>query len=1530
MPCFDQWDVSLRQTSLSLSSLIGQQDCQSSPHSQPPTLASFCCFIQKPDTPDHFTQQNSLCVPLLSPTMASSSSVGDKQLHRIIRDLHDAVFELRKEHKDCGEPITDDSANLHKFFYKLEYLLQFDQKEKTTFLGQRKDYWDYFCDCLIKIKGANDGIRFVKSIAELKTSLGKGRAFIRYSLVHQRLADTLQQCFINQKITSDWYYARSPFLKPHITAEIINHLYELNQIQFDVAARGYDLDADWPTFARRTLGAASSYLWKPPSRCSSINSLVSSISHPQEGFPVPDLNRSLLGDPGDSGEPSACSISESLRVELDQSELRQRELLVRVRELDKESAELKVVVKDLQEQLSAQTSVLSASKAAPLNSETGHEDSVNHHQNLGESGFTDLHERLTAAENKNMELLSKLDEALSEKGQQTASFCDSAWKIQDLLEKIKTAEEERLKVTREAEDGARRSERLSQQLKLQEEELRHSEEKLAKVKASAHDEREEALARLEELQSVVGRIQGALTLKEKETGNLRAQLQDVQASLDRRERQAEDLRKRLQEEVEQRCGMSCEELEKQMLDLRRTLKTKEKELASSSEKIKHLEEQLEKLNVERETLGSRVDDADTVLCCETGNTCLMEMNTKLLQSLNKSETSLTELTESRAVLLDQLAALKASEKHLKGRIDVVNLNVEDREKKLLDENLHLEEMVQKVLCQKEESDVQLKKLHQENIILLDAQSSLKSQLTATQEKLGLLATKADTLEKDLTVSQRGQAELLEKLQEAEEKLGAQMVKSSLLQAHADELESRTAELHREKGAAECNETKQKHRDEHPNSSPIRLVLAEAQLELNVREVTRLREEVVELRAQLLVGNEEKVKVQALQEMTEASREDLRALADQLKAQVEELNRRHVDELLRSREQEEALICERDGEARARAGLAAELTSCREELDGLKASCEALRLENSESQEALHRANTETAELGVHVCMLTAECEEARLRWEDLSARLRELEDEEEVAQEAERLNTCLDQLRRENQELRGQLCDHEDLLADRQKLQAELSQAQQEVETAWKTSREEIQVLQQEHSSQGVSHRNQLQTMNQELQEVKLQLVTEQEKADKLESKLKQLEAENQRYDQQIEEKNIQMAESANLILQKEDEIIRLKENVSRSEESLAAAQRACQEMAENLRRVTQDKQRFDLKMAAEVDDLYRTKINLEERLVELIREKDALWQKSDALEFEQKLRDEETERDVNYCLGCHTQFSFWFRKYNCRLCGRPFCYYCCSNTVSTEQGGSKERCCLDCYNQHSAVVERHPQVEVTHSAPGSPFSRLLQTTRSLAGIAGGEEGGKSDDGVFDIITEEEVSVVNNSDSFTTACAPGHDQQGAAQLNSSASTGDITSEDTEDLSTAVQDAEICLLKSGELTLSAPFTVDDISAFGDSSRELFIKSSCYSILPITMSSPGPTVSWTFTSEPKSISFSVVYRENAETPLEEAKVLIPLTRCNSHKETIQGELKVRNPGEYIFIFDNSFSRFISKKVLYHLGLDKPVVYDGSDLL
>ncbi|ELT99824.1 hypothetical protein CAPTEDRAFT_101998, partial [Capitella teleta] len=103
-------------------------------------------------------------------------------------------------------PITDDSQVLQRLCAKLELLLRSGLKPKVGILGRKKDYWDYYCDCLSSNKSLNDGIKFVKSLNELKTSLGRGRAFIRFALVHQRLADTIQQCTLNSKVTRSTFH----------------------------------------------------------------------------------------------------------------------------------------------------------------------------------------------------------------------------------------------------------------------------------------------------------------------------------------------------------------------------------------------------------------------------------------------------------------------------------------------------------------------------------------------------------------------------------------------------------------------------------------------------------------------------------------------------------------------------------------------------------------------------------------------------------------------------------------------------------------------------------------------------------------------------------------------------------------------------------------------------------------------------------------------------------------------------------------------------------------------------------------------------------------------------------------------------------------------------------------------------------------------------------------------------------------------------------------------------------------------------
>uniref|UniRef100_A0A8C9TPT5 FYVE and coiled-coil domain autophagy adaptor 1 n=1 Tax=Scleropages formosus TaxID=113540 RepID=A0A8C9TPT5_SCLFO len=1288
-----------------------------------------------------------------------------------------AVAELSREYKDIGDPITDDSPSLHKFSYKLEYLLQFDQKEKKTLLGTRKDYWDYFCDCLAKIKGANDGIRYVKSIPVLKTSLGKGRAFIRYSLVHQRLADTLQQCLMNERVTSEWYYARSPFLKSHLNVDIISHLYELNEVQFDVASMGYDLDSAWPTFARRSLGSPA-HLWKPPSRYSSVSSLVSSYSQQAPDFLCsPDQGPSLLSN---IGETASCWVVDDLRMELDQSELKRQELLEQVRQLQEESAGLRALVRDLEGQLQghlkqslcrSHQETLENQRALELTNQETAERLLTTARELEAlraeaTAGRELEAKLSSAECRNMELLAQLDGALGEKGRQAASHFDSAQKIHTLLDKLNEAEKEKLEALREADGRKREAERLAEELRMKESSMFTREENSAMLK------------QVKDLQSTIKKLQGALTVKEKESSNLQMQLQDLQNSQEVRERQVEELKRRIQaekEDLQQRHSSLKEQMEGQIHNMTEQLKAKEDGLSTSVKKIQGLEKQVEKLVSEKEGLWNNLVE--------------LEGNVK-----------------------DQARRIEEYKMQLRGQGGDAVFAVDEGERQLREENILLDESLQRAMLLKEVSKGAVRRLEQENCELRVEEGMEKGALSLMQEELCSVSAQIAELEKNLATSKSNEETLQEKLQE-NSLLQLNMRLGEDLCVQVDELEGRWVKNSQEGSS--------------------RLALAEGQLDLSVKEVSRLRDEVVDLRCKLQDLTEEKLKVQAQLEVTEASRQELKALVKQFKGQVEELNRRHVQELLQHKQKEVAL--ERETEAQA-----LESTSSKEELASLKRSHELLALESAETKDCLQRVNMEMAELSIHICSLNSEKDDTQRRLGSASTRLREME--EEVACGVEQLLV----LQRENANLREELCKLESL-------QGKLEQAETQSRSLQESAEEEINAIRFQMSCETLNHQSQLKVL--------LKVTPLHNMSNKaIENKWQGLNKKK-----------------------KHTEVMKFYKN--------------------QLNRAVAERKSCDMKTSAEIDDLYRTKKNLEERLIELIRDKDTLWQKWDALEFQQKQRCEEvTEKDASHCLACQGQFSWWQRRHPCRLCGRTFCYYCSNCSSKVTPGGKRERCCRNCSASPDHQIETElgspPSTPNSHSASYGHRPHVSGEGRPARAV---------------IFFDMKDFVDNYSDSFNFR---------------STRTGDTTTEDADDLSLVVQDAEIYLLKSGEITLTVPFSLDEVSLFGEAPRELFIKSSCYSIIPITVPEAGHTISWLFSSEPKSISFGVVHREANNGPLEQSKVLIPLTRCNSHKETIQGQLKVRNPGTYTLIFDNSFSRFISKKVQYHLTVKKPIICDRSE--
>ncbi|KAM8967013.1 FYVE and coiled-coil domain-containing protein 1 [Pelodytes ibericus] len=1349
-----------------------------------------------------------------------AATMGDSQLQRIIKDLQDAVTELNREFKEMGDPITDDSTNLHKFFYKLEYLLQFDLKEKSTLLGNKKDYWDYFCDCLAKIKGANDGIRFVKSASELKTSLGKGRAFLRYSLVHQRLADTLQQCFMNDRVTRDWYYARSPFLKVKTSLEIVGYLYELTEVQFDLVSRGYDLDATWPTFARRTLGSSvsSSYLWRPPSRSSSIGSLLSA-NFQNQGFPGNlEPNNSLNAEPLDS--------LDEMRIELDQSEVRMKELESLVKQLEKENQYLHNSLQLQLEQSKAEreknnsiadgnvhlTKMLEELQKQREFSQT----TQNKIQELQNCLYT---LQLNEPERENLEVYPKniWEPLVQELEKQRTLLSSNEILVNELQTKLNLSEQHNKEISRKMVSFKHESDHEAPaidefQHKMQSNSILYP---LSTVTENPVESEEKRELKEKEYAKQLLSVETKDGLLKKDNESLGLEIKpDVQsqhiASLEKCPGEALEDDKKLgdeyifKDETQKQNHEAITEqlhlLEDQLSDMSKNLCACEKKRDQLINGNHHLTRALESLE---EQIAKNYLDMTQVT----------EKNNKLLfenKELNKANATLKhengELAKHIHSLETQVEMLYESEKLLRSQIETALVTLEEKEKKLWELNKQFDENMQTSKSQCKNMDEKYNILEEDFREMQDRENQAKSNLSLLQSKHNDAVMLISQLE-----------ESIRSLKESKESVNAELAENS-------------------------------------NILPKE-------------------------------GEEKAVEKLAL---TQALLAENQNLVQHLKEKAEQLNVDHMEEILKFNEREGRLIEEKEKSALENIDLKEQISSINKELVQVTQQAEKNRSDHSEMKEMLNRANADTAKLHTQILSLTKEKE-------DLHAELASLKSSKEALEE--------------------KVEDHEMCGGNITVFQEKLLETEKKLKSVHESSEEEISTMKFHYSTEILDYQKQIKTVSEELESLKQQHEIEKQIHLELQQEMQNLQSKKLTDDLRAQN------ESESILAKYEGAVTTLTESLERKENELETANKEISEYLEKLMSIKMEKNSNDQKMLATIDDLNRTKQYLEERLIELIRDKDALWQKSDALEYEQKIRAAERwmgDTEVNQCLDCKKHFNWMVRRHHCRLCGRIFCYYCCNNYVMTKHSGKKERCCQTCF--------RNDQISNTCDSDGNEDSTLSEASSStgIRGVTVTEDSKSLKDTVYDIITDEELNQVLDSTS-----SPAEDEdsldQCTAELNSSSNS--LATDDSEDLQIA-QDNEIHLLTTGELMLKLPLTVEEIMNFGESSRELFIKSGTYSIIPITVTEPALTISWVFSSDTKSITFSVVYQETESAPLDQCKVLIPMIRCNSHKEPIQGELKVRNPGIYSLIFDNTFSRFISKRVFYRLAVEQPVVYDGSD--
>lgn len=185
---------------------------------------------------------------------ANTSGNHVKIINKLVADLEELTKKLinfqNSNQDDCNFAIRDDCIDLQKFCAKLEYLLQFNLKDKkgSSSSSESREYWSFILDVLKASRSFEDAIKYVKNINEIRTNIGRGRGFIRFCLQYHRLADAIQQLIMDDKFLNVWYKEKSVWFNDQLKSRIIQLLYDLNDLNFELISRNnFQLDTNWPS-----------------------------------------------------------------------------------------------------------------------------------------------------------------------------------------------------------------------------------------------------------------------------------------------------------------------------------------------------------------------------------------------------------------------------------------------------------------------------------------------------------------------------------------------------------------------------------------------------------------------------------------------------------------------------------------------------------------------------------------------------------------------------------------------------------------------------------------------------------------------------------------------------------------------------------------------------------------------------------------------------------------------------------------------------------------------------------------------------------------------------------------------------------------------------------------------------------------------------------------------------------------------------------------------------------------------------------
>ncbi|XP_063086546.1 RUN and FYVE domain-containing protein 1 isoform X2 [Cavia porcellus] len=141
-----------------------------------------------------------------------------------------------------GRSLDADHAPLQQFFVVMEHCLKHGLKVKKSFIGQNKSFFGPL-ELVEKLcPEASDIATSVRNLPELKTAVGRGRAWLYLALMQKKLADYLKVLIDNKHLLSEFYEPEALLMEEE-GAVLVGLLVGLNVLDANLCLKGEDLDS---------------------------------------------------------------------------------------------------------------------------------------------------------------------------------------------------------------------------------------------------------------------------------------------------------------------------------------------------------------------------------------------------------------------------------------------------------------------------------------------------------------------------------------------------------------------------------------------------------------------------------------------------------------------------------------------------------------------------------------------------------------------------------------------------------------------------------------------------------------------------------------------------------------------------------------------------------------------------------------------------------------------------------------------------------------------------------------------------------------------------------------------------------------------------------------------------------------------------------------------------------------------------------------------------------------------------------------